>query len=248
MAGLDKPIAPFSAADASDHPLNTSESRHNTTLQMKSFLEQSRFDESSFLSDSKISCAGPARSRYHDDINHSDRTYVASDSSRLRGDVSSAQIAPRRGGMNFDELYQKALEDTENVLSSSTFPTPRDGSNGIVVMDAKLSHSDVLHHQNPSSDMLQSLQCRDKSANYTTTDSVRKYKTRANSDSFDLPAADSEEHSDGNVEVWSTKANGTSSTWLQNGDQLAAKKATSVDDDNDDDDGDDDYLTDDGEM
>jgi hypothetical protein len=121
MAGLDKPSMPFSGearVDPDNHPLNSSQSRHNTTLQMRSFLEQSRLDDSSFLSDVRLT-------GYNDQ--HSNGGKIGAGFSRSNRSVDPTlsgspdkQLPRQNGGSSkFDELYRKALEDTENSISAT---------------------------------------------------------------------------------------------------------------------------------
>lgn len=118
MAGLDKPPMPFSGESPAEHPLHSSQSRHNTTLQMRSFLEQSRLDDSSFMSDARLTGyngqhsngakTGPGYSRSNRSVDPT-----------LSGSPDKQMQRQNGGGSKFDELYRKALEDTENSLTAT---------------------------------------------------------------------------------------------------------------------------------
>jgi len=121
MAGLDKPSMSLVGrpSDPDNHPLSNSQSRHNTTLQMRSFLEQSRLDDSAIMSDIRASGYSsqqpPAAAFGSSHINHANRS--TDPTSTVSPDKSSSRDTRR--GSRFDELYRKALEDTENILAAT---------------------------------------------------------------------------------------------------------------------------------
>lgn len=129
MAGLDQTNMPI------QHdlgvPFESDRSRNDKTNQMKSFLEQSCLDRSdlSLLSDGYTAAQESIYHRPSIFRNRSDRSFgVVSDSKTLRGptelhDSPSVSEKSKKTTSKFDELYQKALRNTESILQRKEFRT-----------------------------------------------------------------------------------------------------------------------------
>lgn len=127
MAGLDQTNMPI------QHdlgvPLESDRSRNDKTNQMKSFLEQSRLDRSdlSLLSDGYTAAQESIYHRPSIFRNKPDRSFgVVSDSKNLHGstelhDLPSVSEKSKKTTSKFDELYQKALKNTESILQRKEF-------------------------------------------------------------------------------------------------------------------------------
>jgi len=113
MAGLDKTTLPFSAKPpgSSDEYIN-SQSRLDTTQQMRAILENSHLDESIMSADMQPVCNGWCAGSTVRPSTDPTQQYN-------NGQVSVSRTAP---GSKFDELYQQALRNAESILSDSGNP------------------------------------------------------------------------------------------------------------------------------
>jgi len=144
MAGLDTADMPF--PKGSPVALANGKSRHDTTLQMKSFLGQSKIDASmngghdqSFISNREP----PSRRNHADGGNlresSNGRSYGAGATSKnYRSAVEPtgddydrySRSMMKSPGARYDELYDLVIRDTESVLRVCDDGTNRTGSDG----------------------------------------------------------------------------------------------------------------------
>lgn len=145
MAGLDQASMPFQKDSAG--PLERDGSRLDTTRQMKSFLEQSRLDASelSFVSDAQLLDKDSSYCRSSLFRNRSSDSFhgvVPYSKSSLNFSSHNKPMfedgkQPRSTTSKFDELYQKALRNTETILQRKEFLPPNNdatteiGQNGV---------------------------------------------------------------------------------------------------------------------
>lgn len=129
MAGLDQTNMPIQ--HGLGLPVESDRSRNDKTNQMKSFLEQSRLDRSdiSLLSDGYTAAQESIYNRPSIFKNKSDRSSgVVSDSKNLHSSTELHNFPHvseknKKTTSKFDELYQKALRNTESILQRKEFRT-----------------------------------------------------------------------------------------------------------------------------
>lgn len=135
MAGLDQASMPFQNDSAK--PLEKDRSRLDTTRQMRSFLEQSRLDASelSFMSDAQPLGQDASYCRSSIFRNRSPDSFhgvVPYSKSSLNFSSHNKPLfedgKSRKTTSKFDELYQKALKNTETILQRKEFLPPYDES------------------------------------------------------------------------------------------------------------------------
>lgn len=135
MAGLDQASMPFQTDSA--RPLEKDRPRLDTTRQMRSFLEQSRLDASelSFMSDAQPLDQDSSYCRSSIFRNRSSDAFhgvVPNSKSSLNFSSHNNPLfedgKSRKTTSKFDELYQKALKNTETILQRKEFLPPHDAS------------------------------------------------------------------------------------------------------------------------
>lgn len=135
MAGLDQATMPFQNDSA--RPLEKDRSRLDTTRQMRSFLEQSQLDgnELSFMSDaqpldqdSSYCRSSIFRNRPSDSFHGAVQYSKSSLNFNSHNKPLSEDGKSRKTTSKFDELYQKALRNTETILQRKEFLPPHDAS------------------------------------------------------------------------------------------------------------------------
>src|SRR5688572_16819911 len=128
MAGLDQASMPFQNDSA--RPLEKDGARLDTTRQMRSFLEQSHLDASelSFMSDAQPLDQDSSNCRSSIFRNRSSNSFhgvVPHSKSSLNFSSHNKPMfedgKPRKTTSKFDELYQKALRNTETILQRKEF-------------------------------------------------------------------------------------------------------------------------------